>query len=456
MKMKWLTGTARILSFALILTIFLLYIVLLEDRSMPIYQNLSLMLLYIIFAICSIGFYLSISKAYLFQGITWSFWMTFLCIAPIVQIKMNKFPLQADTSATNNQLSVIIILIATIFLLIGSTLPSKDRKSALLINNGGNKSENFIRALSLLALLSFLVIVFRSSLSVFLLTRYEFEQATQYAFINPQVGLIVVNLCRMTSVICASYFLMNSKSDGLRRLGPLLRTFFILQAVYVNNPISSSRLSFIAMLIVIILSIGKVRENLIRYSILSIVPFYLFIFPLLDRFRYRNVLSKKTGLYETFLNPDFDAYQQLSNTITFVEERGYQMGEQFLGAIMLFVPNEFWTSKPIPSGPLVASSVNLRFTNLSSPIPAESFIDFGFVGVIIYAFVIGKLIFRVDRYIKKKEILKEFSSIPLILLLTLSGQLTLLLRGALIGVAGPSILIMLIYFLYVITKRKVY
>lgn len=210
------------------------------------------------------------------------------------------------------------------------------------------------------------------------------------------------------------------------------------------------------MLIVIILSMGKVRENLIRYLILSIVPFYLFIFPLLDKFRYRNVLSKKTGLYETFLNSDFDAYQQLSNTITFVEEHGYQMGEQFLGAIMLFVPNEFWTSKPIPSGPLVASNVNLRFTNLSSPIPAESFIDFGFVGVMIYAFVIGKLIFRVDRYIKKKEILKEFSSIPLILLLTLSGQLTLLLRGALIGVAGPSILIMLIYFLYVITKPKVY
>jgi hypothetical protein len=249
---------------------------------------------------------------------------------------------------------------------------------------------------------------------------------------------------------------MNSKSDAASRSGPLLRTFFILQTVYVNNPISSSRLNFIAMSIVIILSIGKVRENLIRYLILSIVPFYVFIFPLLDKFRYRKVLSKKTGLYETFLNPDFDAYQQLSNTITFVEERGYQLGEQILGAIMLFVPNEFWTSKPIPSGPLVASTVNLRFTNVSSPIPAESFIDFGFVGVMIYAFVIGNLIFRVDRFIKKKEKLKEFSSIPLILLLTLSGQLTLLLRGALIGVAGPSILILLIYFLYVITKRKVY
>jgi hypothetical protein len=456
MKLKLLTGTARVMSLALILTIFLLYIVLLEHRNMPVYQNLSLMLLYIIFVFCSIGLYLSISKAYLFQGITWSFWITFLCIAPIVQIKMNKFPLRADTSPTNNQLSVVIILIATIFLLIGSILQSKDGIPMLIINNGGNKSENFIRALSLLALISFLLIVFRSSLSVFLLTRYEFEQATQDALINPQVGLIVVYLCKTTSTICASYFLMNSKSDALSRSGPIMRAFFISQAVYVNNPISSSRLGFIAMLIVIVLSVGKISENLVRYLILSIVPFYLFIFPLLDRYRYRSVLSKKTGLYEAFLNSDFDAYQQLSNTISFVEERGYQMGEQLLGAIMLFVPNEFWTSKPIPSGPLVASAVNLRFTNLSSPIPAESFIDFGFVGVMIYAFVIGNLIFRVDRFIQKKVKMKDFSSIPLILFLTLSGQLALLLRGALIGVAGPSIMILIIYFLYVITKRKAY
>jgi hypothetical protein len=328
--------------------------------------------------------------------------------------------------------------------------------SILIINNGGSESENFIRALSSLALLSFLIIVNRSSLSVFLLTRYEFEKATQSALINPQLSLIVIYLCKITSIICASYFLMNITRNAARRSGSLLRYLFISQAVYVNNPISSSRLNFMAMLLVIILSMGKVSANLIRYLILSIVPFYLFMFPLLDRFRYRKVLSKKTGLYETLLNSDFDAYQQLLNTITFVEERGYQMGKQILGAIMLFVPNEFWTLKPIPSGPLVASTVNLRFTNVSSPIPAESFIDFGFVGVIIYAIVIGKLTFLADRYIKQKEKLKEFSSIPLILLLTLSGQLTLLLRGALIGVAGPSILILLIYFLYVIMKRKVY
>lgn len=456
MKLNVFTGSFRVMSLTLILTIFLVYIVLLEDTNMSLEHNLSLFLLYIIFAFCSVGLYLSISKAYLFQGITWSFWITFLCIAPIVQIKMNHLPLRADTSPTHNQLGIIIILISTVFLLIGSIFQSKDMNSILIINNGGSESENFIRALSSLALLSFLIIVIRSSLSVFLLTRYEFEKATQSALINPQLSLIVIYLCKITSIICASYFLMNITRNAARRSGSLLRYLFISQAVYVNNPISSSRLNFMAMLLVIILSMGKVSANLIRYLILSIVPFYLFMFPLLDRFRYRKVLSKKTGLYETLLNSDFDAYQQLLNTITFVEERGYQMGKQILGAIMLFVPNEFWTLKPIPSGPLVASTVNLRFTNVSSPIPAESFIDFGFVGVIIYAIVIGKLTFRADRYIKQKEKLKEFSSIPLILLLTLSGQLTLLLRGALIGVAGPSILILLIYFLYVIMKRKVY
>jgi hypothetical protein len=420
---------------------------------MPVSQKITLIVLNLIFVISSINLYKAVARGLLFNGIIWSFWLVFLCIAPMVQIKSNRFPLAADSTAENNQFGVLMILVATIFLWLGN-LGYHHPKEVITVNS--SNSENTQKYISILALSSsacFFFISIRSSFGVFLLTRYEYEAATRDALFSPQITLILVSFCKIASIVCASYFMLNRDRGSFKGIGGSLKVFVILIAIYVNNPISSSRLGFMAMLTVLVLSGGKIHPNLIRFFTLSIVPFYLFLFPFLDRFRYEKIISKKSGIYESLINPDFDAYQQLSNTIAFVQTQGFQMGKQISGAFLLFIPNEFWESKPIPSGPMVATSANLRFTNISSPIPAEAYIDFGIAGVIAYTLLIGYLISRADQVLLTSQKNRNFSSISLVLLLAISGQISLLLRGALIGVAGPSILI---FLFFVVFKFKTY
>jgi oligosaccharide repeat unit polymerase len=425
-----------------------IYVIQLKPVTRTYSQNLSIMILYLILIISLFNLYLCISRSLLFQGITWSFWVVFLCIAPLVQIKTNRFPLYADVSPKNSQTSVNLILLATVALWF-STLSKKNLQTNRVKNlRFDTSSDRFIIILTAINLVTFFIIVMRSSIKVYLLTRYEFESAIKLALFNQQIGLLVTVICESSALICASYFLLNRNHVSFRSANGFMRLLIIAEAIYVNNPISSSRLGFVAMLIVIALSMGRIKRSLVQYFLLSIVPFYLFIFPILDRFRYRNVRIKKVGFFDSFLNPDFDSFQQFSNTVAFVQERGFQMGKQIIGAFLLFIPNELWQSKPTPSGPLVATTTNLRFTNISSPIPAEAYIDFGIIGVFCYSIIIGYLLSRADAYIITAEGNAEFRSIPVVLLIAFSGQVALLLRGSLIGVAGTSILMFLYYCLY--------
>ena len=445
MRAKTLEQAAKLLCSLLLLVLTFTYILGLNYENMPLSQGITLIVLYLIFIISSLNLYKAVANGLLFNGLAWRFWLVFLCIAPMVQIKTNRFPLSSDSTPENNQLGVLIILVATVFLWLGNITYHQPKEVKKVNASNSANSQKYISLLAFVSLVCFFVISIRSSFGVFLLTRYEYENATRYALFSPQITLIVVSLCKIASIVCASYFILNRERDSFKGIGGCFKIFIILEAIYVNNPISSSRLGFVAMLTVLVLSWGKIHPNLIRFITLSIVPFYLFLFPFLDRFRYEKILTKKSGVYESLINPDFDAYQQLSNTVAFVHAQGFQMGKQFAGAILLFVPNEFWQSKPIPSGPLVATSANLRFTNVSSPIPAEAFIDFGIAGVIAYTMLIGYLISRADRVLLASQKRGSFSSISLVLLLAISGQISLLLRGALIGVAGPSILVFLFF-----------
>lgn len=51
------------------------------------------------------------------------------------------------------------------------------------------------------------------------------------------------------------------------------------------------------------------------------------------------------------------------------------------------------------SGEVVAAVQGQDFTNLSSPLPAEGYINFGIFGLIIFAIVYGLLVKKVDCYV---------------------------------------------------------
>jgi hypothetical protein len=94
-------------------------------------------------------------------------------------------------------------------------------------------------------------------------------------------------------------------------------------------------------------------------------------------------------LMDHYFSINYDSWANIYTAIEIAGAHGVQWGHQLLGSLLFFVPSGVWSGKPLATGIYLANylSVNysMWFTNLSAPLVAEGYLDFGFVGVILYA-----------------------------------------------------------------------
>ena len=105
-----------------------------------------------------------------------------------------------------------------------------------------------------------------------------------------------------------------------------------------------------------------------------------------------------SALASGFFSPDFDAFSMLCRGIEYVDSAGISYGLNFFGALFFFVPRSLWQDKPFGTGQTISTYQGQAYTNLSCPLPAEFYVAFGLVGVILGAIIIGKIC----RYIDEK------------------------------------------------------
>ena len=84
---------------------------------------------------------------------------------------------------------------------------------------------------------------------------------------------------------------------------------------------------------------------------------------------------------------DFDGFQSIINTVIYVNTYGFSYGNQIISSILSFIPRSIWASKADPTGSVAASAAGYEYVNISAPLPAEFFIDFGFIGLIYFFFI---------------------------------------------------------------------
>lgn len=131
------------------------------------------------------------------------------------------------------------------------------------------------------------------------------------------------------------------------------------------------------------------------------------IFPLMydlkfvdvDTFLATGVSSFFESYEEVFNSMDFDAFTMLCRIILYVEDAGLSFGRQLVSVIFFFVPRAALPIKGRPTGSMVATAQGSSFTNLSAPIMGEGYVDFGWLGVIVYAVVVAVAIRSIDRAI---------------------------------------------------------
>lgn len=90
-----------------------------------------------------------------------------------------------------------------------------------------------------------------------------------------------------------------------------------------------------------------------------------------------------------YFSINYDSWANIYTAIEIVRVHSAQWGHQLMGALLFFVPSAIWTSKPLATGIFIAdyliANYSMWFTNLSAPIVAEGYLDFGPFGVIAYA-----------------------------------------------------------------------
>jgi hypothetical protein len=102
-----------------------------------------------------------------------------------------------------------------------------------------------------------------------------------------------------------------------------------------------------------------------------------------------------------YFSINYDSWANIYTAVEIVKVHGMQWGHQLLGSLLFFVPSSVWGGKPLATGIFLAqyliANYSMWFTNLSAPLVAEGYLDFGPGGVIAYAAVMAWFVVFLNR-----------------------------------------------------------
>ncbi len=283
----------------------------------------------------------------------------------------------------------------------------------------------------------------------FLLRRADLE-----ASVSTIQGYMIVDSCRTSAIIAlgaAAHRYRYFKNMG----GVILLAFCLAYNMLANNPLSMARFTFFGFAVVVVVCGIKFRELIFKriLSVFMIVGF-ITLFPYLS-FLQR---GEKGGSYSFDLleyysqTGDFDGLQSTIDVVKYVDGTGLTWGLHMLSALLVFIPRTIWTGKAWPTGVVAGQYAGFPFTNLSSPIPSELFIDFGWFGVLIGALLIGRFLAYIDNY---KPYGQSSSIRELLYVGGSAGFGIILARGALQAVSGFVLTFYSLCYLYTAILPKV-
>ncbi|MFE9252779.1 O-antigen polymerase [Streptomyces sp. NPDC007088] len=215
----------------------------------------------------------------------------------------------------------------------------------------------------------------------------------------------------------------------------------VLLNCVVNNPISNPRYWFLTVMFSLLFTVFPRSAAMYRSALSLGVVVALIVFPFADRFRYDDKNYKPmqtTSILEPLALKDYDQVGMFANTITFVHSgEGHTFGLQFAGDVLFAVPRSVWSGKPKDTGVVVAEWMDTKNTNLSSPVWAELWIDFGPLGVFFGLLGIGYASARVDRRYARRAVRRTPpGSLVSVLVPLVAGYSFILLRGPLLQATG--------------------
>jgi hypothetical protein len=166
-----------------------------------------------------------------------------------------------------------------------------------------------------------------------------------------------------------------------------------------ENPYTEKRNAigpvYIALLMVLFQSWFASRAR----QLLLLVSGMVLVFPAMSIFTHNHQqtigglsLNQVTDqISDHYFSINYDSWANIYTAIEIVKVHGMQWGHQLMGSLLFFVPSSIWSAKPMATGIFLAdyliANYSMWFTNLSAPLIAEGYLDFGPGGVVLYAAV---------------------------------------------------------------------
>ena len=339
---------------------------------------------------------------YSFAMIHWCFNLLFFFFAALEQYMNNSFPWVEYRSDEVVTVANLLLLIWTAGILIGQYGNIKGFRTSLFsLDKNIEIMNNFI-----FVLVAFLVMMWRVK-NVGLLNLMARSTSGQYISDNGSISMLVE-----TSVQAVAYFstaLVVLKNKKRRTKLPII--IICLTCLVISYPPSGiARFAAAAIYLGLMLTWFDMfkKTNLFVFVLLGAFSIAM---PLLNAFRSVafadvNLEQLLNSIVNNFsrmwLSGDYDAYTMFTLAIDHVQVHGMTWFYQLLGVILFWVPRAIWKNKPVGSGHYIAEKLGWSFKNLACPLPAEAYMNFGIIGIVVFSIALGRIMKKIDALYWKK------------------------------------------------------
>jgi hypothetical protein len=389
----------------------------------------------------------------LVQGSFWLFVYIAMGVAPLAQVVLGRTPTPVVGPRTDTVLAVALVLGGVVAFDVGALLarhrprPRRRARSAATVHRP---------RLYLLVALAFacsgLMIVELGGPGVFFNSRQAISASVAAATGGPtgaaaasQAGSALLRGFGTVPAVLALLFVTRwlvTSRTARRRPGVLLLWCALLALnVVVNNPVSNPRYWFLTVFFALLFTAFPRSPVMYRGALALGVVIALVVFPFADRFRYEDGGDPRPdsgSLLVPLTVKDYDQVGMFANTVSFADAgEGHTYGRQLAGTLLFFVPRSVWHGKPVDSGVRVGEWMGMRNTNLSSPLWAELWLDFGPLGMLLGFALVGYGCDRLDRaYVHRTVDDTGPGNVLAVVVPLVAGYGFILLRGPLLQAAG--------------------
>ena len=453
-----------VLFFIPLILIFLSQRSIYSERTLSVFFSLTFFLILLSFFISSTFLSnSSLEDRISLRVMYWFYSYTFLGLSPLISFITSFWKL---TPVNNDTIiyALCLIIFSNVIFEIGYNFLQKKKLNIkykfYLVN-----LKNFIFVIIYYFLISLILIIFIGFEVQTSIIRRLFD----FSFAPKEQ--VIEWLYRTTPAILLIFFYyMNKLSKNLFYFLLLLSTSNLL---FVINPISGPRaiIFFLYFSILITFFYDLKKFKLFFLFILLGGIFFSHIQLVVQKLISEDEFFPNYSILDYFIAGHFDGFEQIIHTLDYVIHNSSTYGQQLLGAIFFFIPRAVWPNKPIGSGDFLLNEYILNYTdnivaNISSPLLAETIINFSyFLGPIIF-FIFGLLAglfdykYKLERSVISKIRLKKkrfYVSFTLIYYPQFLSCFLFILRGDLQSAIAFTLALALVSFILfiILCKKKI-